>query len=136
MRYQELYTVVGLQLDEPQPVELEQELEAFGLVDFVSGDHLLQGNVIQGADGDQEELGSGNDVLFLLPGQLRNQTFLLMQYAGEVGQVRVGKLADLVQPLQCEIPPRKHALDAGFAQAQPACHLRVRDTARLELALE
>src|SRR4029434_302125 len=135
MRYQELYTVVGLQLDEPQPVELEQQLQAFGLVDFVGGDDLLQGNVIQSADGDQEQLGGGNDLLFLLPGELRDQRLLLVQYAREVGQLRVGQLADLVQPLQSEIPPRKHAFDASLAQAQAARHLRIGDTARPELAL-
>ena len=52
--YQKLYTVVGLQSDEPDAIELEQQLDALGLGYVVNLDDMLGRHVIERTDGNQE----------------------------------------------------------------------------------
>ncbi len=79
--YQELYTVVGLQPDEPDAIELEQQLYAFGLGNVVNLDNLLGRDVVQRAHGNQEQLDAGCDPLFLLLGELGDQGLLPVEGA-------------------------------------------------------
>src|SRR5690606_39927011 len=82
--------------------------------DVCSSDLDLVGiDVVQHADGHEEELDVGGDLLLLLAREARDEVLLAGEHLGEVGELALGELTQLVEALQSEIAPRSEERRVG-----------------------
>ena len=68
--------------------------------DVVGLDDLLEGDVVQHAHRDQEELAVRDDLLLLLEREMRDEGLLARDRARELGNSMLRAAADLVEPLR------------------------------------
>ena len=132
----QLDVIVGQQLEEPDAVELHQELDALGFRQRVRLADLFEAEVIERAQGDQQQPAVGHDAALLLQGELLDVVLAAFQLARQLGDAGARQVAHLFEAIQREVAGGEQPLHAGLAQAERACHLCVRHAARFEGALE
>jgi hypothetical protein len=77
--------VARQELDQAQAVQPQQALQAFRRGQTIGGDHLRDGPMIEGADGDEQQMPIGDQFLFLA---LRQRAQARSAGLGLVGQLR------------------------------------------------
>src|SRR6185436_12923256 len=128
--------VVGLQLDDPQPIELDEIAQRLAPREIVHADDIVELPAIEHQPGHQKQLRVRDHFLLLRQRQLIDRRRLLLHLLDQLGHLESGQLTDQIEALEREVARGEQAFDARFAQLQMLRHVRVREAAPPQCALE
>jgi hypothetical protein len=128
--------VAGLQLDDAQTIQRHERPHHLGGAEGIGLDDLLERPLTQAANRQQQQVPVGHDRLFLLRRQLPPLRLRIGHAASDIGEIQPQHAQHVVDARKRHVAAGKHALHAGFGEADSGCQLGVRHAGRFEFGLQ
>ncbi len=135
-RHLEPIAVERAQLDDAEPVELDQSRDALRIGERIGRDDLLEGPMAEAAQRKQQQLAIGDHRFLLGERELAAQRLPIGDAPREIGEIHFQHAQHFVDARERHVAFREDALDARFGHAELAREVGVGDARGLELGLQ